>query len=44
MADEVNSYATISLDPECKQDVRENKGAKTYTEYINWLMEEAGEI
>lgn len=44
MADDFNSYATISIDPDCKQNVKDNKGSMTYTEYINWLMEEVGEI
>lgn len=44
MSDEVNSYATISIDPECKQNVKDNKGSMTYTEYINHLMESVGDI
>ena len=42
--DKVNSYATISVDPDCKQNIKDNKGSLTYTEYINELMEKAGDI
>lgn len=41
---DIGSYSTISVEPECKEDVRDNKGDMTYTEYINHLMEEAGDI